>query len=145
MEPRQAEYEGGAGRMTALVVDDDELYRLVLRDLMVGQGWEVLLARNGEEALQKLRILNVDLVISDIYMPVLDGVKLHHLVRDMPERATVPFLFVSGYSDEFTSSAVKDPRFDRFFRKGGDVKELISMIRALKEPSDNGTKGFAVS
>jgi len=144
-DSHQPEHNGGNPSMIALVVDDDELYRLLLRDLMVGQGWDVLLARNGEEALQKLKAFAVDLVISDIYMPVIDGLKLHHLVRAMESGATIPFLFVSGYSDEHTSQAVKDPRYDRFFRKGSDIRDLLRLVKALHDPRHTSSLGFAVS
>jgi CheY-like chemotaxis protein len=56
----------------------------------------------------------MDLIISDIYMPVMDGFKLRNAVREMPGWVTLPFLFLSGYDDQYTLEAVKDPKIEGF-------------------------------
>jgi CheY-like chemotaxis protein len=115
--------------MTVLVVDDEPEYRLIMRSVLMSEGWEVLLAENGEEALEKLREMKVDLVISDIYMPIMDGIKFHRTVRALPEFEKLPFLFVSAFDDQHTLDAVKDPRYEGFLRKARPVEELIEWIQ----------------
>ena len=80
--------------MIILVVDDEPEYRLVLKSVLMTEGFQVVLAENGLDALAKLKESAVDLVISDIYMPVMDGIKFHKTVRSMPEYAQLPFLLV---------------------------------------------------
>ncbi|HXF99726.1 MAG TPA: response regulator, partial [Bacteroidota bacterium] len=70
----------GDVRMTVLVVDDEPAYRLMVRELLLAEGHDVLLAENGQEALRKLSIVAPDIIVSDIYMPVMDGRKLHRAV-----------------------------------------------------------------
>ena len=120
--------------MTILVVDDEPEYRLIMRSVLMGEGYEVLLAENGEEALEKLAMATVDLVITDIYMPVMDGIKFHRTVRSMPQFETIPFLFVSAYDDQHTLEAVKEPRHDGFLRKARPVEEMIEWIQYLTTP-----------
>jgi CheY-like chemotaxis protein len=126
--------------MTILVVDDDEGQRLMLKDLLTLEGWDVLLAENGEEALGKLKRWKMDIVISDIYMPVMDGFRLRNAVREMPGWATLPFLFISGYDDQYTLEAVKDPKIEGFFRKGKPIAELKEWILYLTAPEEKRPK-----
>lgn len=122
--------------MTILVVDDEPEYRLVLKNVLVSEGYHVILAENGEDAYRKLTENTVDLVISDIYMPVLDGIRFHRMVRANSQYAQLPFLFVSAYDDQQTLAAVKNPRFEGFLRKARPVAELKEWIYFLTTPED---------
>jgi CheY-like chemotaxis protein len=126
--------------MTILVVDDDDGQRLVLKTFLTSEGWDVFLAENGEEALEKLKRGKMDIVISDIYMPVMDGFKLRNAVREMPGWVTLPFLFISGYDDQYTLEAVKDPKIEGFFRKGKPIAELKEWVLYLTAPEDRRPK-----
>jgi CheY-like chemotaxis protein len=120
--------------MTLLVVDDEPEYRLIMRSVLMSEGWDVLLAENGEEGIAKMKESKVDMVISDIYMPVMDGIRFHREVRGMPEFEKTPFLFVSAYDDQHTLDAVKDPRYEGFLRKARPVEEMIEWINYLTTP-----------
>jgi CheY-like chemotaxis protein len=120
--------------MTILVVDDEPSYRLVLRSVLKDEGHDVILAENGEDGLKKLRDSRCDLVISDIYMPLMDGIRFHREVRALPEFATLPFLFVSAFDDQHTLDAVKDPRYEGFLRKARPVNEMKEWIAFLTTP-----------
>ena len=126
--------------MTILVVDDEPEYRLIMRSVLMSEGWDVLLAENGEEGMNKLKDAKVDLVISDIYMPVMDGIKFHRTVRATPGFEKIPFLFVSAYDDQHTLDAVKEPKYDGFLRKARPVEELIEWITYLTMPEDRRPK-----
>jgi CheY-like chemotaxis protein len=117
--------------MTILVVDDEPEYRLIMRSVLTGEGYEVAVAENGEEALRKLQEMSVDIVISDIYMPVMDGIKFNRAVRALPGYEKVPFLFVSAFDDQHTLEAVRDPRYDGFLRKARPVEEMMEWITYL--------------
>jgi CheY-like chemotaxis protein len=126
--------------MTILVVDDEPEYRLIMRSVLMAEGYDVVLAENGEEALEKLKETTIDLVISDIYMPVMDGIRFHRTVRATPELETLPFLFVSAYDDQHTLDAVKDPRYEGFLRKARPVEEMIEWIVYLTTPEEKRPK-----
>jgi CheY-like chemotaxis protein len=126
--------------MTILVVDDEPEYRLIMRSVLMSEGWDVLLAENGEEGMTKVRESKVDLIISDIYMPIMDGIKFHRTVRADPAFEKLPFLFVSAYDDQHTLDAVKDPRYDGFLRKARPVEELVEWITYLTMPEDKRPK-----
>lgn len=126
--------------MTVLVVDDEPSYRILLREILMSNGHDVLTAENGDEGLRKLSIVTPDIVISDIYMPIMDGVKFHRSVRSNPNYEKLPFLFVSGYSDDYTLNSMRDPRYDGFLRKGGSEHQINDWIEYLTTPEEKRSK-----
>jgi CheY-like chemotaxis protein len=81
-----------------LIVDDDEGLRGTLCDFFEGEGAKVYSANNGEEALQIALIEKIDLILSDIRMPVMDGIELLKSLNKSEH--TVPLVwFMSGQSD----------------------------------------------
>jgi CheY-like chemotaxis protein len=126
--------------MRVLVVDDEPEYRLIMRSILTSEGHEVVLAENGEDALEKLEGGGIDIVVTDIYMPVMDGIKFHRTARTKPGLETVPFLFVSAFDDQHTLEAVKDPRYDGFLRKARPVEELLEWIKYLSTPEADRPK-----
>jgi CheY-like chemotaxis protein len=122
--------------MTILVVDDEPQYRLLLDDFLRDEGHNVLTAENGEDALEKMAEMKVDFVISDVYMPVLDGVKFHRMIREIPGYEELPFLFVSAFDDQHTLDAVRNSKFDGFLKKGRPVSVLKQWITYLTLPVD---------
>ncbi len=126
--------------MTVLIVDDEPAFRFLVRDILMADGFDVLTAENGQDALRKLSVVHPDIVVSDIYMPVMDGVNLHKSVRGNPTYATLPFLFVSGYSDEYALTSMRDPRYDGFLRKGRPPHEIKEWIKYLTTPEDKRDK-----
>jgi CheY-like chemotaxis protein len=122
--------------MNILVVDDEPQYRVLMRSLLMQDGHTVFIAENGEEALHKMAEAKMDLIISDVYMPVMDGVRLHKTIRGVQGYERVPFLFLSAFDDEHTLDAVKDPKIDGFLRKGRPVNLLKEWVSYLTTPED---------
>lgn len=121
-------------QMHLLVVDDDSVTRMTLRTVLTADGHSVVLAIDGDDALIKLARSEVDMIISDVYMPNLDGIRLRNAVRAMRNCAKLPFLFISGYDDKATLDAVVDPRLEGFFRKGKPLVEFLAWIKYLTTP-----------
>lgn len=126
--------------MTILVVDDEPEYRLVTKTVLLSEGFKVVLAENGEEGMKRLEEGGIDIIVSDIYMPVMDGIRFHHVVRATPKFEKTPFLFVSAFDDQHTLDAVQDPRLDGFLRKARPTEELVEWIRYLTAPEGARSK-----
>ncbi len=122
--------------MNILLVDDEPEYLLILSRYLEDEGYTVFSAEHGEAALKKLDQNPVDLIISDVYMPVMDGFKFHKTIRATPKYAKIPFLFVSGFDDEYTISAVKSSKLDGFVRKARPLNELEEWITYLTTPPE---------
>lgn len=122
--------------MYLLVVDDDPSILMMLRTLLTLEGHTVDVAVDGEEALSKILTSPFDMIVSDIYMPKLDGLRLRNAMRALPDKAHLPFLFVSGYDDNVTLEAIEDPAKEGFFKKGKPVIELLAWIKYLTTPPE---------
>ncbi len=122
--------------MTILIVDDEPEFRTLLKECFVQQGWSVFTAANGGEALDLMEDNPVDCVVSDVYMPHLDGLKFHRKVRQHPKFGQVPFLFLSSYDDEYSAAAAKGSRIDGFIRKSKPVGDIIAWVKFLCTPPD---------
>jgi len=80
--------------MRALVIDDDEVYRLLVRSALEGMGWKVDEAWDGQIGWQMYQLAGYDLVVSDIIMPHQEGLETIRLMR--AARPDVPILAISG-------------------------------------------------
>ena len=82
-----------------LIVDDDPANVTLLQKFFKAKGLTVLRAGNGAEALELLLRESVDLIISDVLMPEMDGFELCYTVNRSPQLSHIPFIFYSGYFD----------------------------------------------
>jgi CheY-like chemotaxis protein len=112
-----------------LVVEDEEGLRLLYEEELESEGYEVLTARNGKEAIQQLEQGRPDLIILDIVMPVMDGIEA--LGRIVGKDRKIPIILNSsypGYRQDFMSWAA-----DAYVTKSTDLGELKDKIRKLLE------------
>ena len=94
LAPKARKNTGGLAGLRILVVDDDLDVCVSLRDLLRAEGCEVLIAGGGLDALHALDQGPVDLVVSDVVMPDLDGYDLFMEVR---QRGNIPVVLMTGY------------------------------------------------
>src|SRR3989304_3545476 len=102
--------------MTILIVDDGRTNLLLLREQLESGGYAVLEALNGLEALEVLGEKSVDVIISDILMPTMDGYKLCYEVQKDHRLRNIPFIF---YTATYTS-----PGDEKFALELGGGKAL---------------------
>src|SRR4030042_5717655 len=110
-----------------LVVEDEEGLRLLYEEELSSEGYEVLTAVNGREAIQQLETGKPDLIILDIVMPVMDGMET--LGRIVGKERKIPVILntsYSGYRQDFMSWAA-----DAYVTKPHDLPELKKKIREL--------------
>ena len=88
--------------MRILIVDDEEAFLNVMEQVLRTQGYDVVKAQDGKQAREALEGEKIDLIMSDVFMPTLDGVRFHSFVREFTDAKDVPFIFISGYDDEHT-------------------------------------------
>ncbi|KVE51005.1 hypothetical protein WI94_23965 [Burkholderia vietnamiensis] len=91
---------------TILLVDDDEETLYAFRLLLEHAGYQVMLARNGQEALAQILQIAVDLVITDWSMPGMDGVTLCRTLRNNPTFSRLPIVLISGNQEAPTEEGI---------------------------------------
>ena len=110
-----------------LVVDDDPQIRRVLRTALIAQGYEVTDARNGEEALEKMRDEKPDLLILDMNMPRMNGLETCHSIRTTSD---VPIIMLTVRDAESDKVDALDAGADDYMTKPFSSPELLARIRA---------------
>jgi CheY-like chemotaxis protein len=87
---------GDATRCAVLIVDDDRDIRETLEEILAYEGYSVATARNGADALEKARALRPELILLDLFMPVMDGAEFRRRQRDDPDIGAIPVVVVSA-------------------------------------------------
>jgi len=112
---------------TILVVDDEESIRRLYQFELMDEGYNVILAADGQEALQKVEQENPDLVILDIRMPKVDGIEF--LDRFTQTGQKLPIIINSAYTDyrmDITTWAA-----ETYMVKSSDLSELKAEVKKL--------------
>jgi len=118
--------------MKVLVVDDQYINRYMLEKLLTGNGFEVVLAENGYEALEAVTSDSIELIISDILLPKMDGFQFCREIKSNPEFAKIPFIFyTAAYTEKKDQDFAMSLGADRYIIKPADPGEFISIIREL--------------
>ena len=90
-----------------LVIEDDPDARSLIETILKQAGYDVLLAADGREGLEKTTNESPDLIITDIAMPRLDGLRLIQLLRTMPLFRNLPILAITSFGAERATEAIK--------------------------------------
>jgi CheY-like chemotaxis protein len=120
-------HSGGRPMKRIMVVDDEENIRFLYKEELEDEGFSVELAKNGEEALEKLPDFKPDLITLDIKMPGMNGIEV--LKRILEQDRELPIVLCSAYGEykqDFTTWAS-----DAYVVKCADLTELKTTIRRL--------------
>ena len=110
-----------------LVVDDEPQITRVLRTVLTSQGYQVRTAAEGEAALSNFTEWRPELVITDLYMPHMDGIELCRRIRSM---SSVPIIVLSVKGEEKTKVEALDSGADDYVTKPFGIDELLARVRA---------------
>jgi two-component system, OmpR family, KDP operon response regulator KdpE len=127
---------------TILVVDDEPQIRRVMRATLTAHGYAIVEARDGQEALEKMRSERPDLVILDVNMPVMDGLETCRAIRG---GSNVPVIMLTVRSAEKDKVRALDAGADDYIVKPFGIQELLARIRAALRRSPSGEEENVVS
>jgi CheY-like chemotaxis protein len=128
------------------VVEDEPSVREMVARVLADQGYEVIQASNGAEALERVERLDLDgslrLVVTDLAMPVIGGRELaRRLAERSGRRESVPTLFISGYTDdELVRQDLLEPG-QQFLPKPFSPDALAARVRRLVNPAGRASRG----
>jgi DNA-binding NtrC family response regulator len=127
-----------------LVVDDDPVVGKSFDRVLTGKGYAVITARNGDEALSKLRSENYDVVFTDIKMPGMNGLEVAERVKE--SQPWLPVVIITGYGTDAQEARAKRAGVFGFLRKPlsaemieGSARKALHGNTALAAPAESST------
>lgn len=111
-----------------MVVDDDRNICELIRLYLEKEGYAVVIANDGEEALAKFTIENPDLMLLDIMMPKLDG---WQVCREIRKKSNVPIIMITAKGETFDKVLGLELGSDDYVVKPFDPKEIVARIKAI--------------
>lgn len=120
--------------MNLLIVDDEVCIREVIREYGSLEGYNVMEASNGLEALDIVKNKDVDVIIMDIMMPRLDG---YSAIKEIREEKNIPIIVLSARGEEYDKLFGFDLGIDDYVTKPFSPKELMARIKAVYNRNNN--------
>lgn len=117
-----------------LLAEDDRVTAIMVKKQLETRGYEVEIAVNGEEALKVLKSKPIDLIVTDVVMPKMDGVDLYIAVKDNPSLVNIPIIIVTD-KDVFKES-FKNLGVSNFLEKTNDIKLLLDKIHKIEKETE---------
>ena len=114
-----------------LVVDDDPLYVELVKDVLEMQHHRVVIAHNGAEALSAIATEHCDVIVSDIEMPVMNGIMFHAKLLEDKNYNDVPFIFLTATEDPVKIRYVREHPPAALLKKSDMIEALLATISNL--------------
>ena len=118
-----------------LIVDDDSMIARMYQERFSRDGFEVILAFNGEEGLEKAEKEKPDIILLDIMMPKMNGYEMLKILREKEEISSIPVIILSslGADQELIEKAKELGVVDIIDKGGVPAKEIVKRIKAVLE------------
>lgn len=114
--------------MTLLIVDDENLIRDVIKEYGENEGYTVIEADNGIDAINKVKENNVDIMVLDIMMPKLDGFSAY---KEIKKIKNIPTIMLSARGEEYDKLMGFDLGIDDYVTKPFSPRELMARLKAI--------------
>ncbi len=123
--------ENLSARIKILVVDDSKSVRIFLEEALSKEGYLVLIAENGRDALHIMDTTQPDLILSDVYMPEMGGIELCETLRGNPLYANIPFVVMSTENDSKNMKQMMQHGAAAFIIKPFNIEQLIMTLNKI--------------
>jgi len=117
--------------MRILTVDDSASIRQAIKIALTGEGYAVTEAVNGAEGLEKGSAGGYDLIVTDLNMPVMNGLQMIRELRQRPAGAGVPILFLTTESDAEIKAQAKAAGATGWLTKPFDPEQLVRVVKKV--------------
>ncbi len=121
---------------TILIVDDEEHIRRLLQRILKPEGYRLLAAADGAEALTIAAAQPLDLVLLDRSMPRMDGLTVVRRLRETPQGRLLPVIMVTGLADGEDEVEALDTGADGYISKPFDSEDLRTRVAAMLKGGD---------
>ena len=116
--------------MKILIVDDDKTTRRLLSLYLKGKGYETVTAENGLEAMEKVGTEDINLIVTDLNMPYMDGIELTKTLKSS-SWSSIPIIMVTTEADEEEKKKGKDAGIDDYLVKPASADQINESIKKI--------------
>jgi two-component system chemotaxis response regulator CheY len=116
---------------TILVIDDSASMRQMVKITLSGAGYQVVEAENGADGLAKAKATQAQMIVTDLNMPVMDGLTFIRETRKLPEYRGVPIIFLSTESDAGVKQQAKEAGATGWIVKPFQADQLIGVVKKV--------------
>ncbi|HEX8948857.1 MAG TPA: response regulator [Dissulfurispiraceae bacterium] len=127
--------------MKILVVDDDKTTRKLLSLYLKGKGYEIATAENGLDAMEKLGAGDINLIVTDMNMPYMDGIELTKTLRSDDAAKSIPIIMVTTEADEDERKKALDAGVDDYLVKPTNAEQISESIKMILKKFFSGGEG----
>ncbi len=127
--------------MKLLIVDDDKTTRKLLSLYLKGKGYEVVPAENGLDAIEKLGTESINLVVTDMNMPYMDGIELTKTLRADSNLKNIPIIMVTTEADDDEKKKAFEAGVDDYLVKPTNADAISESIKRIIKKIFSGGDG----
>jgi CheY-like chemotaxis protein len=116
-------------QVSVLVAEDDKLIRTIFAEIVKGEGFAVVEAENGQSALDLVASQKIDMIISDMKMPVMNGFDL--LVAVKKTHPEIPVTVITGFNSEYLEADALAAGADAYITKPFKVTDISETLQKM--------------
>lgn len=123
-----------------LIIEDDSIMLLAIRSILAKSGYNLITARDGKEAFEKLDTEEYDVVVTDLMMPYANGLEVVSKIRNDMSKRHVSIIVCSSVGNEETITEAFRLGADDYLKKPIKAEELLTRVKSLLERRTNNPK-----
>ena len=112
-----------------LIIEDQEDNRAILRDLLMGAGFELIEAMDGEEGVKFAQSQQPDLILMDIQLPLIDGYEATRQIRAFDDMKAIPIIAVTSYAMSGDEAKARAAGCNGYVAKPFSPRQLLAKVR----------------
>lgn len=128
----------GGEKTTVLLVEDNQMNKILVREILTLNGYAIIEASSGTEALKVLSAQKPDLILMDLHLPEMDGVTATRIIKSDESNRSIPVLALTASAMKGEEDKILCKGFDGYVAKPIEVKKLLAAITAnLAKKAEN--------
>jgi len=125
-------------RFKILVVEDNLMNKILVKEVLTLNGYEIIEAKTGTEALKAFVSVHPDLVLMDIQLPEMDGVTAMRVIKSDEKNKKIPVIALTASAMKGEEEKILNAGFDGYIAKPIDTKKLVEVIDACLKSRSSG-------
>lgn len=116
------------GKLKVLLVEDNYMNKVLVREILAINGYEIIEAKSGTEALKVLTTERPDIILMDLHLPEMDGITATRIIKSEERNKAIPVLALTASAMKGEEGNILNKGFDGYVAKPIEVKKLLDTI-----------------